>query len=72
MLHVGVRNNKHAAWKDKGAVSKSYLPCGDTGERHSCDELPEKGNKRRADGGREHEVTAVHGPRFETEQEAPV
>lgn len=31
--------------KTKGAVSKSYLPCGDTGVRCSCDELPEKRNK---------------------------
>ncbi|GAA6096065.1 uncharacterized [Tachysurus ichikawai] len=52
MLHVGVWNNKHALWKDKGGVSKSYLPCGDTGERRSCEELPEKRNKRRADEGR--------------------
>lgn len=49
MLHVGVWNNKQALWKDKGGVSKSCLPCGDTRERRSCDELPEKRNKRRAE-----------------------
>lgn len=46
MLDLGVWNNKHARWKDKGVVRKTNLPCGDTGERRSCDELPEKRNKR--------------------------
>lgn len=54
MLHMRAWNNKHIPWKDKGAVSKSYLPCGDTGEHRSCDELPEKPNKGRLmEGGSE-------------------